>query len=200
MEISSETNSIRSIILRFYPSWSAHRKLRADVIRAAADIMRCRTEQLGSHFESCDCGQLANIEFNSCRHRSCPQCRGGRRADWLQKTTADLLPCDHAHIIFTVPEQFNVLWQFNRELFADMLMTAASGVARTIARRSKISRCKAGHHFGVAHMGTQPVHSSARALSRDRWRCGCRGTLHQIAAFDFVAVSSSARQVSRQAV
>jgi len=125
LEISSETNSIRSIILRFYASWSAQRKLRADVIRAAADIMRCRTEQLGSHFESCDCGQLARIEFNSCRHRSCPQCRGGRRADWLQKTTADLLPCDHAHIIFTVPEQLNLLWQFNRELFANLLMTAA---------------------------------------------------------------------------
>lgn len=95
------------------------------MIRAAADIIRCRTEQLGSHFESCDCGQLAKLEFNSCRHRSCPQCRGGRRADWLQKTTADLLPCNHAHIIFTVPEQLNVLWQFNRALFADKLMTAA---------------------------------------------------------------------------
>jgi hypothetical protein len=39
--------------------------------------------------------------------------------------TDDLLPCDHAHIIFTVPEQLNVLWQFNRQLFADKLMTAA---------------------------------------------------------------------------
>ena len=125
LEISSETNSIRSIILRFYASWSAHRKLRADVIRAAANIIRCRTEHLGSHFESCDCGRLAKLEFNSCRHRACPQCQGGRRADWLQKTTADLLPCDHAHIIFTVPEQLNVLWQFNRDLFAEMLMTAA---------------------------------------------------------------------------
>jgi len=95
------------------------------VIRAAADMTRCRTEHLGSHFESCDCGQLARIEFNSCRHRSCPQCSGGRRADWLQKTTSRLIPCDHAHIIFTVPEQLNVLWQFNRELFADKLMTAA---------------------------------------------------------------------------
>ena len=123
--ISFESNNVRSIIARFYPSWSRGRKLRADVIRAAADIIRCRTEHLGSHFESCDCGQLANIEFNSCRHRSCPQCGGGRRADWLQRTTADLLPCDHAHIIFTVPVQLNVLWQFNRALFADMLMTAA---------------------------------------------------------------------------
>ncbi len=125
LKTSSELNFIRSIILRFYASWAAHRKLRADVIRAAADITRCRTEHLGSHFESCDCGQLANIEFNSCRHRSCPQCQGGRRADWLQKTTSELLPCDHAHIIFTVPEQLNVLWQFNRALFADKLMTAA---------------------------------------------------------------------------
>jgi hypothetical protein len=39
--------------------------------------------------------------------------------------TNDLLPCDHVHIIFTVPEQLNVLWQFNRAVFADKLMTAA---------------------------------------------------------------------------
>jgi hypothetical protein len=39
--------------------------------------------------------------------------------------TNDLLPCDHAHVIFTVPEQLNELWQFNRARFADRLMTAA---------------------------------------------------------------------------
>ncbi len=125
MNLSAEPLTVRSIITRFYSSWASGRSVRADVIRAAADIIRCRTEQLGSHLEACDCGHLSRIEFNSCRHRSCPQCRGGRRADWLQQMTDDLLPCDHAHIIFTVPEQLNVLWQFNRQLFADKLMTAA---------------------------------------------------------------------------
>ena len=125
MEISPESNDVRTIISRYYTAWSAGRTIRVDVLRAASAIIRCRTEQLGSHLESCDCGHVSHIKFNSCRHRSCPQCRGGRRADWLQQATADLLPCDHAHIIFTVPEQLNVFWQYNRALFADKLMTAS---------------------------------------------------------------------------
>lgn len=120
-----ESLTIRSLISRFYPHWSHGRKLRADVMRAAACIMQCRTAQLGAHVERCECGHITHISYNSCRHRSCPQCRGGRRADWLQKTAADLLPCDHVHIIFTVPEQLNDLWRFNRSLFADGLMKAA---------------------------------------------------------------------------
>ena len=125
LTISAESHDVRTIIARYYSAWSAGRKLRVDVLRAASAIINCRTEHLGSHLESCDCGHISNVKFNSCRHRSCPQCRGGRRADWLRQVTSDLLPCDHAHIIFTVPEQLNVLWQFNRALFADKLMTAA---------------------------------------------------------------------------
>lgn len=63
--------------------------------------------------------------YNSCRHRSCPQCGGGRRAQWLQELSSQLLPCDHVHVIFTVPDSLNRLWQFNRSAFADLLLQAA---------------------------------------------------------------------------
>ena len=144
MDISAAPISVRSIIARFYSSWASGRNVRPDVIRAAADIVRCRTEHLGSHLESCDCGHTSRIEFNSCRHRSCPQCRGGRRADWLVQATNDLLPCDHAHIIFTVPEQLNVLWQFNRAVFADKLMTAARESLEELLADPKYLGAKAG--------------------------------------------------------
>lgn len=121
----AETIGIRTIINRFYTSWSTGQKLRIDVLRAASAIQNCRTEAMGAHLASCDCGHLSEVKFNSCRHRSCPQCQGGRRADWLEQMSRDLLPCGHSHVIFTVPEQLNILWQFNRELFADRLMTAA---------------------------------------------------------------------------
>ena len=65
------------------------------------------------------------MRYNSCRHRSCPQCGGGRRAQWLQELSSQLLPCDHVHVIFTVPDSLNKLWQFNRTAFADLLLQAA---------------------------------------------------------------------------
>ena len=57
--------------------------------------------------------------------RSCPQCQGGRRAQWLQQLSSQLLPCDHVDVIFTIPSPLNNLWQFNRALFSDLLMRAA---------------------------------------------------------------------------
>ena len=52
-------------------------------------------------------------------------CSGGRRAQWLKRISDDLLPCDHVHVIFTVPEPLNSLWRFNRSSFAKLLMRAA---------------------------------------------------------------------------
>ena len=129
---SVETDSVGSIIRRFYPGWSRHRRLRADVKRAAARIMDCRTSRLGAHLERCQCGHICNIKYNSCRHRSCPQCQGGKRAEWLARLTQQLLPCDHAHIIFTVPEQLNIFWQFNRVTFASLLLKAARQTIETL--------------------------------------------------------------------
>lgn len=152
-----EPDSVRSIISRFYSSWSRQRRLRADVKRAAGRIMDCRTSRLGAHVKRCDCGHICNIKYNSCRHRSCPQCQGGKRAEWLARLTHQLLPCAHAHIIFTVPEQLNVFWRFNREVFADLLMTAARRTIETLLA-------------DPAHLGAKPgiisaLHTWGRNLS-----------------------------------
>ena len=117
--------SLQCVLQRHYVGFAKGRRLRADVQRAAHRIRDCQTAALGSHVERCECGQTSRIRYNSCRHRSCPQCQGGRRAQWLQQLTSQLLPCDHVHVIFTVPDRLNVLWQFNRVLFADLLLRAA---------------------------------------------------------------------------
>jgi hypothetical protein len=144
MNVSSEPLTIRSIVAGYYSSWSAGRRVRGDVMRSAWSIIRCRTAELGAHVSRCDCGHITHIQYNSCRHRSCPQCRGGRRADWLQKTAAQLLPCDHVHIIFTVPEQLNTLWQFNRAAFSERLMKAARQTLETLLADPRYLGAKPG--------------------------------------------------------
>ena len=144
MTISVEPLTIRSVVSRFYSSWSAGKNVRRDIKVAASSIIRCRTAELGAHVSRCDCGHITTIQYNSCRHRSCPQCRGGRRANWLQKTTAELLPCDHVHIIFTVPEQLNRLWQFNRASFSERLMKAARQTLETLLADPKFLGARPG--------------------------------------------------------
>lgn len=117
--------TLQSIIKTHYTRYQKTRRLRADVQRAAQRIRDCQTAVLGGHVERCECGQINRIRYNSCRHRSCPQCQGGRRALWLEQLASQLLPCDHVHVIFTVPEALNSLWQFNRSLFSELLLRAA---------------------------------------------------------------------------
>ena len=155
--MSMETDSVCFIIRRFYRSWRRGRRVRAEVISAACRVRDCRTSRLGAHVERCDCGHVCRIEYNSCRHRSCPQCQGGKRAEWLQRISSQLLPCEHAHIIFTVPEQLNVFWQFNRTLFAELLFQASRQTIETLLA-------------DPAHLGAKPgmisvLHTWGRNLS-----------------------------------
>ena len=41
---------------------------------AARTIIQCRTAALEGHIQACPDGHIARVWYNSCRHRSCPQC------------------------------------------------------------------------------------------------------------------------------
>jgi hypothetical protein len=123
--MTSTNLSVRGVIRRFYVSFAKTQRLRADVQRAAHRILQCGTAAMGAHVRRCDCGHTRQIRYNSCRHRCCPSCSGGRRAAWLDQVARELLPCDHVHVVFTVPQSLNRFWQFNRVLFANVLMQAA---------------------------------------------------------------------------
>jgi hypothetical protein len=45
---------------------------------------------------------MARIWYNSCRHRSCPQCAYLQTERWLAQQQPRLLACDHYHVIFTL--------------------------------------------------------------------------------------------------
>ena len=45
-------------------------------VKAAKDILECRTAKLGGHKYECEnCGHSV-IRYNSCRNRHCPSCQG----------------------------------------------------------------------------------------------------------------------------
>jgi len=45
-------------------------------------------------------------------------------ASWLEQQKARLLACPHTHIIFTIPEELNTLWMWNRRTMAELLFAA----------------------------------------------------------------------------
>jgi len=88
--------------------------LSMDQYQAAQAIMSCQSEALGYEEWSClDDGHTERLN-HSCRHRSCPRCNQTLTHDWLEKTKARLLTCDHYHVVFTLPHELNPIWHYNR--------------------------------------------------------------------------------------
>jgi len=95
------------------------------IYKAAYAIANCRTANLGGHVQECENGHVQGVWYNSCRHRSCPQCTGLQGERWRRQQAARLLACDHYHVVFTVPHELNALWRFNKERMAQHLFRCA---------------------------------------------------------------------------
>ena len=94
--------TLQTIFQDAYPAFEQAHPLPTHVRRAARAIMQCRTAALGGHIQACPDGHMARIWYNSCRHRSCPQCAYLQTERWLALQQARLLACDHYHVIFTL--------------------------------------------------------------------------------------------------
>jgi Putative transposase/Transposase zinc-binding domain len=124
--------TLQTIFQDAYPAYEQSHPLPAHVRRAAHAIMQCRTAALGGHVQACPDGHMARIWYNSCRHRSCPQCAYLQTERWLALQQARLLACDHYHVIFTLPHDLNPLWLANVSVMTTLLFQAVHDTLRTL--------------------------------------------------------------------
>jgi Putative transposase/Transposase zinc-binding domain len=140
-------------------------------------IAACRTAALSGHTETCDvCGAI-RIAYNSCRNRHCPKCQTLAKERWLQARTADLLPVEYFHVVFTLPHTLNALAQGNPRVCYALLFQAAR---ETLIAFGDDSRHLGGEGGGLAILHTwgqtleQHLHLHCvvpgGALTRDRAR------------------------------
>jgi Putative transposase/Transposase zinc-binding domain len=135
--------TLQMIFQDAFPAYAQTHPLPAHVRRAARAVMQCRTAALGGHVQACPDGHMARIWYNSCRHRSCPQCAYLQTERWLALQRARLLACDHYHVIFTLPHELNPLWLANVPLMTTLLF-------RTV--RETLCTLLADSHY----LGAQP--------------------------------------------
>lgn len=88
--------------------------------------MRCRTAACGGHAKRCEQGHVVGVWYNGCGHRSCPRCAWRKTQQWLVARTRELLPCDHFHVVFTIPSRLRILWEADPKLCAEALFGAVS--------------------------------------------------------------------------
>ena len=101
------------------------------------DLALCRTPELGGHVTQCDhCGEV-RYHYHSCGNRNCPQCGGTKRAAWLAKCQADLLPVPYFHVVFTLPHELSALALGNREFLYRLLFDSAKETLLEVAADPK---------------------------------------------------------------
>jgi len=126
---------VADVFRRFGPAFRDHNgtSLSTARWRAMIAIESCRTAALGGHVERCgDCGHQ-RVAYNSCRNRNCPKCQGLARAQWLEDRQAELLDVPYFHVVFTVPQEIEVIAFQNQTIIYDILFRAASETLRVIA-------------------------------------------------------------------
>lgn len=100
-------------------------------------LVQCRTAALGGHVDACtQCG-FVRISYNSCRDRHCPKCQATRREQWIEARLERVLPVEHFHVVFTLPDQINPLMLRNRAALYNLLFTAASRTLLELAEDPK---------------------------------------------------------------
>ena len=113
--------TLQSIFQECFDSFSRTRRLSQHHRKAANSIIGRRTAALGGHIQECPNGHVEGVWYNSCGHRSCPQCGHFAKERWLEKQKARLLACDHFHTILTVAHELHPLWWLNTRLMVEIL-------------------------------------------------------------------------------
>lgn len=110
--------------------------LRVAQCRALDDIAQCRTAAMGGTVVRCDTCDAVQYHYHSCRNRHCPTCQADRAQDWLARTQARLLPCDHYLLTFTLPAELRAVARRQpRVVYAALLREAAAAVQTLAADR-----------------------------------------------------------------
>jgi len=144
--------------------------------KALRAIGACRTPALGGQLQQCDrCGH-EHIQWHSCRNRACPRCQAAARAQWLEARSAELLPVPYFHVVFTVPEELNVLALHAPRVFYDLLFRAVgqtlNDVAQTKLRVQTGTLCVL-HTWGQTLVLHPHIHcvvpGGGFSLDRKRW-------------------------------
>lgn len=129
--------TIQDIFAQHLDTFYRSNRIGSHQCKAASALRSCRTAALGGHVRVCERGHVDGVWYNSCRHRSCPQCNSLATEQWLENQRARLLACSHRHIVFTLPSELRQLFRFNETTLTDALFWAVHQSMVTLLKDAK---------------------------------------------------------------
>ena len=141
------------------PAWRQAQRghLSLAQLKVMSAIEQCRSAALGGHVLRCGgCGP-DQIAYTSCRNRHCPKCQASAARRWLQARTADLLPVEYYHVVFTLPAPIADIAYCNKAVVYGLLFDIAAETLLTIGGDAK--------HLGARLGVTLVLHTWGSALT-----------------------------------
>lgn len=136
--------TVQKILAATYPALLARYRLPQRMLWAAFCLRFCRTERLGYHARRCPHGHVESVHYNSCKHRSCPQCAWLSVERWMAQQQERLLACEHFHVVFTLHKELRPLWRWNVREFGRLFFDAARGALLELLADPKYLGAKPG--------------------------------------------------------
>jgi hypothetical protein len=149
--------TLQQVLQQHFPEYERTHKLPLYQLKGVSALMKCRTAIMGGHALYCEKGHLNGYWYNSCGHRSCPQCGALKKEKWLRKVDSFLLDSPHHHWVFTLPHALHDIWFYNRELCQKLLFDSVRKTLQVLSADKQYLRAKFG--------GILSLHTWARNLT-----------------------------------
>ena len=123
-------------------------KARSVVLDNVHKTLLCNTSYLGYDvFECPNCGE-ENFLFRHCHSRFCTSCGVKKQKELAAKAEVMCLDVKHRHIVFTIPEQYRVLFRKDRGALNLLFVASRNSICKlfneNIYRKEKRKRKKTG--------------------------------------------------------
>jgi len=151
---------IQTILNTHYSAYAEEHKQPIRVIKAIEAQQQCQRPENGSSTYCCpEDGERKEI-YHSCRNKGCTVCGESKQSRWLETQKERLLNCAHFHLVFTLPHEYQWLWQYNRQWF---ISTQFKVVNETLKDLLLGADYKGKHYEGS--LNAMPLHTWGRALN-----------------------------------
>jgi len=128
---------VQEILEKYGDAFLQKHRLSNVQYKAVNAIRNCRTSRLGGHMDKCPKCGYERPSYNSCRNRNCPKCQTFSKERWIDAQKADLLNVGYFHVVFTVPQELNMLIYRNQHDFYNLLFRCAAESLQELAADKK---------------------------------------------------------------
>lgn len=145
---------------RFLPAYLSTRPVLSGVQhRAVWALENCRTITMGGHVHQCQsCPDQRQYGFNSCHHKSCPQCGRAATAEWVQREQSKLIPAPYFMVTFTLPSELRELFfsKAAKAAYDAFFHASAATLNQTLAEKKWLGAASSGFTM-VLHTWNQKM-------------------------------------------